>query len=112
MGNFNPNHKVILVIMLLNHPNVRAGMMFGYPAYYAGKKLCICLYEEGVGIKLPAETATRLLETDNHVIPFRPLGKPKMREWVQINLNRSEDYLQYQSVFSESIRYVMAQNTK
>jgi hypothetical protein len=31
-----------------------------------------------------------------------------MREWVQINLTRSEDYRQYQSVFEESIRHVLA----
>ena len=29
--------------------------MFGFPAYYVGKKLCICLYEQGVGVKLPGE---------------------------------------------------------
>jgi hypothetical protein len=29
-----------------------------------------------------------------------------MREWVQINLSRSEDYRQYQSVFDESIHHV------
>jgi hypothetical protein len=31
-----------------------------------------------------------------------------MREWVQINLSSSEDYRQYQSVFEESIRHVLA----
>jgi hypothetical protein len=32
-----------------------------------------------------------------------------MREWVQINLSRSEDYRQYRSVFDEAIRYLLAQ---
>ena len=82
--------------------------MFGYPAYYVGRKLCICLYEEGVGIKLPEQTAGQLLKSDAHVIPFRPLGKPKMREWVQLNLSRAEDYRQYLSVFEDSIRHVLS----
>jgi hypothetical protein len=93
---------------LLGKPHVRAGKMFGFPAYYAGKKLCICLYEGGVGLKLPEQSAAKLLETDSNTFPFRPLGKPKMREWVQINLLRSEDYRQYADTFHESIRYVLS----
>jgi hypothetical protein len=48
--------------------------MFGFPAYYAGKKLCICLYEQGIGVKLPEQSAARLLEADRNVVPFRPMG--------------------------------------
>ncbi len=112
MANFNPDHKTVLDNLLLEHPLVRQGKMFGYPAYYVGKKLCICLYEQGVGVKLPEKTANRLLETDKNVVPFQPLGKPKMREWIQINLSRSEDYTRYQSVFDESIQHVFAQSEK
>jgi hypothetical protein len=32
-----------------------------------------------------------------------------MREWIQINLSRSEDYRQYKPVFDESIGYLLAQ---
>ena len=106
---FNPDHKAVLDDLLLGHPLVRPGKMFGYPAYYVGRKLCICLYEQGVGVKLPEKTAAQLLQTDKNVIPFQPLGKPKMREWVQINLSRSEDYRQYRAVFDESISYLAGQ---
>ncbi len=81
---------------------------YPYP-YYVGKKLCICLYEDGVGIKLPATSVARLLESDPNAIPFQPLGKPKMREWVQINLADSEAYAQYEAVFHESILYIIEQ---
>jgi hypothetical protein len=109
MVNFNPKHKVVLDDLLLGHPKVRAGKMFGYPAYYAGKKLCICLYEQGVGVKLPESSAAKLLEMDRNVVPFQPLGRPKMREWIQINLKRSTDYKKYRSVFDESIAYLLKQ---
>ena len=109
MANFNSEHKVILDGLLLGHPYVRPGKMFGFPAYYVGKKLCICLYEQGVGVKLPEQTVLKLLETDQNTIPFQPLGKPKMREWIQINLDRSEDYRQYMPMFDESIRHVLRQ---
>ncbi len=109
MANYKPEHKVVLDELLLSQPQVRSGKMFGFPAYYAGKKLCICLYEDGVGIKLPEQSAAKLLAEDPNAIPFQPMGKPKMREWVQINLGRSEDYQRYQGVFEEAIRYVLAQ---
>lgn len=112
MANFNPDHKAVLDDLLLGHPLVRPGKMFGFPAYYAGKKLCICLYEQGVGVKLPEENANKLLETDPNVVTFQPFGKPKMREWVQINLSHSEDYRQYRSAFDLSIRHVLAQQDK
>jgi len=112
MANFNPNHKIVLDNLLLPHPLVRAGKMFGFPAYYVGKKLCICLYEEGVGIKLPAASVAMLLESDPNAVLFRPLGKPKMRAWVQINLSDSEAYAYYEAVFHESIRYVHEQQQK
>lgn len=109
MTNYDPKHKTVLDDLLLGHPQVRAGKMFGYPAYYAGKKLCICLYEQGVGVKLPESSAKELLESDRNVVPFQPLGKPKMREWIQINLKRPEDYKKYRSVFDKSIEYLLSQ---
>ena len=82
--------------------------MFGYPAYYAGEKLSICLYENGVGVKLPEKTAKRLLEEDPNVIPFQPLGRRKMWEWIQVNLENSDDYRNYLALFEESIQYVLS----
>ncbi len=108
MEKYNPEHKVVLDEILINHPQVRAGKMFGYPAYYAGKKLCVSLYEQGVGVKLPEVSVEKLLREDPGIIPFQPLGRPKMREWVQINVKRSEDYRKYQHIFEESIKFVLA----
>lgn len=108
MTDFNPDHKTVLDAILLANPLIRPGKMFGYPAYYVGSKLCICLYEEGVGIKLPQQTAATLIETDRNASPFTPMGRRKMREWVQITLADSEDYRQYEPVFDEAIRHVLA----
>lgn len=49
MAEFNPEHKAVLDGLILGHSNIRAGKMFGSPAYSAGKKLCICLYEQAAG---------------------------------------------------------------
>lgn len=109
MANFNPKHKVVLDDLLLGKPHVQPGKMFGFPAYYAGKKLCICLYEQGIALKLPEQAAAKLLATDRNAIPFQPMGRRKMREWVQINLSRSEEYRRYEAVLDESVRHVLAQ---
>jgi len=108
MAEYNLEHKAVLDEMLLGDPRVRPGKMFGYPAYYAGEKLAICHYEDGVGVKLPAEVAALLLAADPNVVPFQPLGRPAMREWIQINLKDSGDFEHYLSVFEESIRFVLS----
>jgi hypothetical protein len=105
---FNPNHKAVLDDILLGDPHIRPGKMFGYPAYYVGRKLCLCLYEDGVGIKVPAQIASQLLETDTNAVPFQPLGRPRMKEWAQINLENSEDFRKYRSIFDQSIRYIQS----
>jgi hypothetical protein len=107
VAHFNSNHKAVLDKLLSGRAELRPGKMFGFPAYYVGKKLCLCLYEDGVGVKLPAESVARLLKTDPNAIPFQPYGKAVMREWVQINLAESEEYRQYLPLFNEAIRFVL-----
>ena len=71
--------------------------------------LCIRLYAGGVGIKLPAAEVAALLRDDHHAAPFQPFGKPKMREWVQIDLADAQEYRTYLPVFEASIRFIADQ---
>ena len=107
MVEFNLSHKAVLDDMLLSVRGVRPGKMFGYPAYYAGKKLSICIVADGVGMKLPSEAAEKLLDEDPRITPFQPLGRPKMKEWIQINPASSEDLQDYIAIFTRSIEYVL-----
>jgi hypothetical protein len=102
---FDPEHKNVLDAMLLHLPGVTAGQMFGYPAYYVHRKLFACVYRGGVGIKVPEEIARSLL-SKAHIVPFQPMGKPKMREWVQINRASSEDYKLDQDIFRCAVQFV------
>jgi hypothetical protein len=63
------------------YPELRCGAMFGYPAFFRGQKMFLCVYGDGIGLKLP-ETKVNELLTLPDFTPFRPYGKPKMREWV------------------------------
>jgi len=98
-------HKTILDSLLLNIPSMVEGKMFGYPAYYVNEKLFACIYGDGVGVKVPEAVASKLL-SKKHVVPFRPLGKPKMREWIQINRARPADYRKDIKIFRTSVEFV------
>jgi hypothetical protein len=102
---YNPKHKEVLDSVLLKMPGVVAGTMFGYPAYYINKKLFACLYEEGVGIKVPARVADSLVGQKG-VVRFLPKGRKPMKEWIQINHARSEDYRKDEEILKISVEYV------
>lgn len=104
-GIFIAEHKVVLDRMLIGLPGVRAGKMFGYPGYYVGKKLFACVYGQGVGLKLPEHQAGELLALP-HITAFQPLGRPRMREWIQINRAESCEYLKDLDLFMASIAFV------
>ena len=102
---FNPAHKEVLDDVLLQIPGVVGGMMFGYPAYYINRKLFACIYEEGVGIKVPEKVAESLVGRKG-IVRFQPKGRKPMKEWIQINRERSEDYRGDQDILKISIDYV------
>jgi hypothetical protein len=54
---------------------------------------------------VPEETANILLKAA-HIVPFQPMGKPKMREWVQINRASSADYRLDEDIFVCAVRFV------
>ena len=105
----NSENKAVIDELVGEIPGVRPGKMFGFPAYYAGKKLAFCVYEDAIGIKLPEERVRQILAEDHNASPFQPYGKAVMREWVQITLPTAQDYRRYQPLFAESIAFVLGQ---
>ncbi len=104
---FNERHKELLDSFLLNIPEVKPGRMFGYPAYYVRGKLFACVYGQGVGIKIPENLAQDLLvRRKKDIKPFQPMGKAKMREWVEIGRRESQGYLRDKDIFMSSIQFV------
>jgi hypothetical protein len=101
---YNEKHKVVLDSFLLDIPIVKPGKMYGHPAYYVGGKLFASLYMEGVCLKIPEIRVKELLKKQG-IEPFTPMGR-KMREWIYIIRNKSEDYLKDRDIFEESIEFV------
>ena len=108
---FNQKHKEVIDKFLLKRKGITEGKMFGYPAYYINKKLFACLYAEGVGIKVPEELVKKLIGKDG-IKYFQPMGKSKMREWIQLNRKKSEEYLKDINIFNSSIEFVSSISKK
>jgi hypothetical protein len=86
-------------------PGVREGKMFGFPAFFVGKKLFACVYGDVAGFKVPEDLARRLLE-DPRFAPFQPRGRQRMREWVQFPCAPHEEIESYQEALLASYEYV------
>lgn len=87
-------------------PDVRAGAMFGSPALFRGKRMIGCVFGSCIGLKLPATLAAQAL-AEGVARPFRPYGKPAMREWIEIegdSLGRS------MNLIAQAVRFAATEN--
>jgi hypothetical protein len=108
---YDQDIKSVVDSIMLEIPGVVSGKMFGYPAYYINGKLIACIYQDGVGMKVPEVKAQELLKEVN-IIHFQPMGRRKMREWIQINHADANAYLEDQSLFEEAVTYIRSLTTK
>lgn len=99
-----PDVEHVVADLVAGLPGVRPGKMFGFPAFYAGRKLFVCIYGEGVGLKLPEDAVRKL--RGPHIVPFQPYGKPPMREWIEIRRPRAADYRRDADLFRRSAAFV------
>ena len=70
-------------LLLAHDPEVRAGVMFGCPAFFLGRRMLACVYGDEVGVKLPSPRVEKLL-LEAGITPFQPYGKKNMRQWVAL----------------------------
>jgi hypothetical protein len=54
---FRADLQPFLAEFIEHHRGLRIGRMFGLPAGYAGRKLFVCLMEDGLIVKLPEQVA-------------------------------------------------------
>ena len=104
--------KTQIDALLLKLPGVSARKINGLDAYFVSDKMFACISGRGVGLRLPAATATELQFSRDNVVPFQPAGMASSREWIQIDRAEAADYEKDLELFKTSIEFVKTARTR
>lgn len=102
------SRKAQIDALLLKLPGVSARKINGLDAYFVSDKMFACISGSGIGLRLPAATATELQFSRGNVVAFQPGGMTSTREWIQIDREDAAEYEQDLELFQASIAFVKA----
>jgi hypothetical protein len=100
------DRKARIDAVLLALPGVVAKKINKLDAYFVSDRMFACISGRGVGLRLPAATATELQFSRDNVEPFQPGGVSSSREWIQINREDAADYAKDLELFQASHAFV------
>ena len=106
------SRKAQIDALLLKLPGVSARKINGLDAYFVSDKMFACISGRGVGLRLPAATATELQFSRDNVVPFQPAGMASSREWIQIDRAEAAEYEKDLQLFQASLEFVKAAGTR
>ena len=106
------NRKAQIDAVLLKLPGVSARKINGLDAYFVSDRMFACISGHGVGLRLPAATATELQFSRDNVVPFQPRGLGATKEWIQIDRPDAADYEKDLELFRASLEFVKAGRTR
>jgi hypothetical protein len=106
------SRKAQIDALLLKLPGVSARKINGLDAYFVSDKMFACISGRGIGLRLPAATATELQFSRDNVVPFQPAGLASSREWIQIDRAEAADYEKDLALFQASLEFVKAARSR
>ncbi|MDP2252749.1 MAG: hypothetical protein Q8J60_01070 [Thiobacillus sp.] len=106
------SRKALIDAPLLKLPGVSARKISGLDAYFVSDKMFACISGRGVGLRLPAATATELQFSRGDVVSFQPGGMASTREWVQIDRADAAEYEKDLDLFRASLEFVKSARTR
>jgi hypothetical protein len=106
------SRKAQIDALLLKLPGVSARKINGLDGYFVSDKMFACISNGGVGLRLPAPTATELQFSRDNVVPFQPGGMASSREWIQIDRAQAAEYEKDLELFRASLEFVKAARTR
>ena len=106
--NTTPDIKPQIDALLLKLPGASARKINGLDAYFVADKMFACISGGGIGLRLPAATATELHFSRDNIVPFQPGGVASTREWIQINRSDAAEYAKDLELFQTSLDFVKA----
>ncbi len=101
-----PTRKTQIDALLLKLPGASARKINGLDAYFVSDKMFACISGNGIGLRLPATTATELQFSRDNIFPFQPGGIASSREWIQIDRADASDYEKDLELFKTSLAFV------
>src|SRR3989337_73411 len=87
-----PSRKALIDAVLLKLPGVVSKKINQLDAYFVNDRMFACISASGIGLRLPAVTATELQFSRDDVVPFQPGGVSSTREWIQIDRAEAAAY--------------------
>lgn len=106
------SRKAQIDSVLLRFPGVIAKKINDLDAYFINDKMFACISGNGVGLRVPAASATELQFSRSDVVPFQPGGISSTREWIQIDRADAADYEQDVDLFRASMEFVKGARTR
>lgn len=101
-----PTRKAVIDALLLKLPGASARKINGLDAYFVSDRMFACISGNGIGLRLPAATATELQFARDNVVAFQPAGLSSTREWIQIDRADAADYERDLELFQASLDFV------
>ena len=106
------SRKAQIDALLLKLPGVVSKKINRLDAYFVSDRMFACISGHGVGLRVPAATATELQFSRDNVVPFQPGGMTSSKEWVQIDRADAAEYEKDLELFRASIEFVKAARTR
>ena len=106
------SRKAQIDAVLLKFPGVSARKISDLDAYFVNDKMFACISGNGVGLRVPASSATELQFSRSNVVPFQPRGMASSREWIQIDRADAADYEHDIELFRASFEFVKGARAK
>lgn len=102
---FRADLQPFLAEFIEHHRGLRIGRMFGLPAGFAGRKLFVCLIDDGLIVKLPQHIAKDEVRSGK-AAAFSRQGKPNT-SWVKYRPRTANEARQLAPVMELAARHVV-----
>ena len=103
---FRADLQPFLAEFIEHHRGLRIGRMFGLPAGYAGRKLFVCLMEDGLIVKLPEQVARDEVRTGKAVPRPGRAGRAS-GVWVKYKPRTAREASRLAPILEVAARYVV-----
>ena len=101
---FRADLQPFLADFVEQHRGLRIGKMFGRPAGYAGRKMFVCLMDDGVIVKLPERVAKEEVREGKAAI-FTMRGRPS-KAWIKYSPRSAREAGRLAPILEVAARYV------